>query len=274
MTSISDLWEAHRDELCVKVIELGKVHIEKLVMTLSEEQLIDQNVIDIVVEMSEQETVETVLQSVGSRIASNPTALSHFLNIIKKFGIQPLAETIRDKVNSLGSLMIPGMLLHMPLSALPPIIGASSHDTGSPTHHDYLDIQSDHSNAASSSNTQSEGTEDGRIHTVPSIQAPQRILSLTVDTGNMCYPQSEQAPTPSSTSAPIDHLNQDRTPNPVDRMSPLGIPANDSGIVLDLSNSEVQRSLSGTSESSSDSGLLEGASSPLKKKFQKLKGEN
>ena len=56
----NDLWEAHRDELC-EVIELGEVHIEKLVMTLSEEQLIDQNVTDIVVEISEQETVETVL---------------------------------------------------------------------------------------------------------------------------------------------------------------------------------------------------------------------
>ena len=43
--------------------------------------------------------------------------------------------------------------------------------------------------------------------------------------------------------------------------------------MLDLP--EVQRSLSGgTSESSSDGGLLEGASSPLKKKVQKWKGEN
>ena len=158
-----------------EVIELGEVHIEKLVMTLSEEQLIDQNVTDIVVEMSEQETVETVLQSIGS---SNPTALSHFLDIIKTFGIQPLAETIKDQVNLVGSLMIPGMGKGTPaVSALAPIIGASSHDTGSSTHHDYLDIQSDHSNAAASSNTHSEDTEDGRIHTVPSIQPPQRISS-------------------------------------------------------------------------------------------------
>ena len=57
-------------------------------------------------------------------------------------------------------------------------------------------------------------------------------------------------------------------------MSPQGIRANDSGIVFDLRISEVQRSLSGISESSSDSGLLEGAPSPLKEKFQKIKGEN
>ena len=97
---------------------------------------------------------------------------------------------------------------------------------------------------------------------------------LSLLTQVTCYPQSEQAPTPSNTSSPIDHLNQDRTPNPVDRMSPQGIRANDSGIVFDLRISEVQRSLSGISESSSDSGLLEGAPSPLKEKFQKIKGEN
>ena len=266
MTTIIDVWEAHRHELRQKIIELGKVHIVNLVMALEKHQLIHQNTTDIVVEMSEQDAGEMVVQLVGSEIASTPTALSHFLNI-KTFGVQPSAETIEDKVNSLGSIMIPGMLPRMPLLALPPTTGASSHDTESPTHHD-------HSNAASSSNTQSEGGEDGRIHTVPSIQPPKRIWSLTVDTGNMCYPQSEQAPTPSNTSSPIDYLNQDRAPNPVDRMSPQGIRANDSGIVFDLRISEVQRSLSGTSESSSDSGLLEGASSPLKEKFQRIKGEN
>ena len=157
MTTISDVWEAHRDELCGKLIELGKVHLEKLVMILSEEQVADQNMTDTAVEMSDKETVEMVVQSVGSEIASDPTTLSRFLNIIKTFGIQPLAETIEDKMNSVGSLMIPGMLPHMPkgkgtpaLSALPPIIGASSHDTGNPTHQD---IQSDHPNATFSSNT-------------------------------------------------------------------------------------------------------------------------
>ena len=46
------------------------------------------------------------------------------------------------------------------------------------------------------------------------------------------------------------------------------------GFNLTVVTQEFQRSLSGTSESGSDSGLLEGASSPLKKKFQKIKGEN
>ena len=178
MTTIMDVWEAHRHELRQKIIELGKVHIVNLVMALEKHQLIHQNTTDIVVEMSEQDAGEMVVQLVGSEIASTPTALSHFLNIIKTFGVQPLAETIKDKVNSLGSLMIPGMLPRMPLSALPSTTGASSHDTESPTHRD-------HSNAASSSNAQSEGSEDGRIHTVPSIQPPKRILSLTLDTGNV-----------------------------------------------------------------------------------------
>ena len=278
MTTISDVWEAHRNELCGKLIELGKVHLEKLVMILSKEQIADQNMTDIAVEMSDKETVEMVVQSVGSKTASDPTTLSRFLNIIKTFGIQQLAETIEDKMNSVGSLMIPGMLPHMPkgkgtpaLPALPPIIGASSHDTRNPTHQD---IQSNHSNATFSSNTQSQDIESGRIHTVPSIQAPKRILSLTLESGNMSYALSEQATTLNSTSEPtLDHLNQDR-PNQADKMSPEGIRANDSGIQLDLSNSEVQRSLSGTSESGSDSGLLEGVSSQLKKKFQKIKGEN
>ena len=170
MTTIMDVWEAHRHELRQKIIELGKVHIVNLVMALEKHQLIHQNTTDIMVKMSEQDAGEMVVQLVGSEIASTPTALSHFLNIIKTFGVQPLAETIEDKVNSLGSLMIPGMLPRMPLSALPLTTGASSHD---------------HSNAASSSNTQSEGSEDGSIHTVPSIQPPQRILSLTLDTGNV-----------------------------------------------------------------------------------------
>ena len=278
MTTISDVWEAHRDKLREKLIELGKVYLEMLVMILSKEQIIDQNVTEIAVEMSDKETVEMVVQSVGSKIASDPTTLSHFFNIIKKLGIQPLAETTEDKMNSVGSLMIPGMLPHMPkgkgtpaLPALPPIIGASSHDTGNPTHQD---IQSNHSNTTFSSNPQSQDIESGRIHTVPSIQAPKRILSLTLESGNMSYALSEQATTLNSTSEPtLDHLNQDR-PNQADKMSPEGIRANDSGIQLDLSNSEVQRSLSGTSESGSDSGLLERASSPLKKKFQKIKGEN
>lgn len=108
MTTISNVWEAHRDELCEKLIELGKVHIEMLVIKLEERQLIDMT--DIIIKMSAQEIVEMVVQSVGNRIASNPTVLSNFLNIVKTFqGIQPLAETIEDEVNSLVSLMIPGM---------------------------------------------------------------------------------------------------------------------------------------------------------------------
>ena len=34
MTTISDVWEAHRDELYKKLIELGDVHIEMLVINL------------------------------------------------------------------------------------------------------------------------------------------------------------------------------------------------------------------------------------------------
>ena len=56
MTTISDVWEAHRDELCGKLIELGKVHLKKLVMILSKEQIADQNMTDIAVEMSDKET--------------------------------------------------------------------------------------------------------------------------------------------------------------------------------------------------------------------------
>ena len=277
MTTISDVWEAHRDELCEKLIELGKVHIEMLVIKLEERQLTDMT--DIIVKMSAQEIVEMVVQSVGNRIASNPTVLSNFLNIVKTFqGIQPLAETIEDEVNSLVSLMIPGMRPKgkgTPAPSAPPLIsGASCHATGSP---------SDHSNTASCSNTQSEDSEYGRIHTVPSIQVPQRMPSLTLDTGNVLC---QQASTLSNTSQPLNHLNQG-SPNPGDKTNPQGIP-NDSGIIVDHSKSSevevtnldptkasplVQRSQSGTSDSS-DSSLLDGVPSPVRKKFQKMKVKN
>ena len=284
MTTISDVWEAHRDELCEKIIELGKELIEELAMTLEEQQLIDQNMTGIVVELSEKDAGEMVVQSAGIKIASNPTALNHFLNIIKIFGIQPLAKTIEGKVKS---LMISGTFKHMPkgkgtpagLSALPPIIRASSHGTGSPTRYDK---QSDHSNATS--NTHSESAEGGRIPIVPSIQDAGKS-SLTLGTGNMCYSPSEQAPKLNNSSQP---LNQG-SPNPVDKTSPQGIASNDSGIMVDLGNSSeveatnfgstqasppVQRSHSATSDSSSDNGLLEGMSSPVRKKFQEMKVKN
>ena len=46
-------------------------------------------------EMLEQETAEAVVDSAGRIVTSNPTALSNFLDIIKTFGMQPLADTIR-----------------------------------------------------------------------------------------------------------------------------------------------------------------------------------
>ena len=99
-----------------------------------------------IIEMSVQETVEMVVQSVRNRIASNPTALSNFLNIVKTF--QGIHAAI------IGSLMIPGMRPKgkgTPAPSAPPLItGASCHATGSP---------SDHSNTASCSNTQSEDSE-------------------------------------------------------------------------------------------------------------------
>ena len=91
-------------------LELGQVHIEKLVTALEEHYLIDQTVIDVIVEMSEQETAEAVLDSAGRIVTSNPTALSKFLDTIKTFGMQPLADTIRGKVNLSESSMISGML--------------------------------------------------------------------------------------------------------------------------------------------------------------------
>lgn len=81
----------------------------------------------------------------------------------------------------------------------------------------------------------------------------------------------------------LNHLNQG-SPNPGDKTNPQGIP-NDSGIIVDHSKSSevevtnldptkasppVQRSQSGTSDSS-DSSLLDGVPSPVRKKFQKMK---
>ena len=63
MTTIMDVWEAHRHELCQKIIELGKMHIVNLVMALEKHQLIHQNMTDIVIEMSEQDAGE--LSTIG-----------------------------------------------------------------------------------------------------------------------------------------------------------------------------------------------------------------
>ena len=281
MAAISDAWEAHRSELYEKIIKLDQVHIEKLVTALEEHHLIEQNVIN-VVEMSEQETAEAVLDSAGRMVTSDPTVLSNFLDTIKTFGMQPLADTIRGKVNLSESSMISGMLQYMPrgkgapaLSPLPAIPGSQL----------FLYMQNDHSIAASNSNTQSGDDKGGRTPSLPFVQAPGKS-SLTAGTVNVGYPPINQASSLNSTSPYPEHLNQGRTHNPVDGTNLQGIPPNDSGIVLELSSSPgmettdfgsalasppVQRSHSGTSDSSSDTGLLEEASSPIRKKFQEMK---
>ena len=282
MAAISEVWEAHRSELYEKIIELGQVHIEKLVTALEEHHLIDQSVIDVIVEMSEQETAEAVLDSAGRIVTSNPTALSKFLDTIKTFGMQPLADTIRGKVNLSESSMISGMLQHMPRGKGAPALSPLPAIPGSPI---FLYMQNDHSIAASNSNTQSGDAKGGRTPSLPFVQAPGKSC-LTPGTVNMVYPPSNQASTLNSTSPYPEHLNQGRTHNPVDGTNLQGIPPNDSGIVLELSNSSgmettdfdsalasppVQRSHSGTSDSSSDTGLLEEASSPIRETFQEMK---
>ena len=148
-------------------------------------------------------------------------------------------------------------------------------------------MQNDHSIAASNSNTQSGDAKSGMTPSVP-VQAPGKAC-LTPGTVNMGYPPSNQASTLNSPSPYPEYLNQGRTHNPVDGTNLQGIPPNDSGIVLQLSNSSgiettdfgsalacppVLRSHSGTSDSSSDTGLLEEASSPIRKKFQEMKVVN
>ena len=281
MAAIREVWEAHRSELYEKIIELDQVHIEKQVTALEEHHLIERSVIN-VVEMSEQQKAEAVLDSAGRIVTSNPTALSNFLDTIKTFGMQPLADTIRGKVNLSESSMISGMLKYLPrekgapaLSPLPAIPGSTM----------FLYMQNDHSIAVSTSNSQSGDAMGGRTLSVPFVQSPGKSC-ITPGTVNMGYPPSNEASTLNSTSPYPDHLNQGRTHNPVDGTNLQGIPPNDSGIVLELSSSmettdfgsaltspPVQRSHSGTSDSSSDTGLLEEASSPIRKKFQDMKVE-
>ena len=102
MAAVSEVWEAHRSKLYKKIIELDQEHIENLVTALKEHHLIDQGFSD---EKLEQETAEAVVDSAGRIVTSNPTALSNFLDIIETFGMQPLADTIRSKVNLSGSSM-------------------------------------------------------------------------------------------------------------------------------------------------------------------------
>ena len=276
MAAVSEVWEAHRRELYKKIIELDQEYIENLVTTLKEHHLIDQRFND---EKLEQETAEAVVDSAGRIVTSNPTALSSFLDIIKTFGMQPLADTIRRKVDLSGSSMIPGMLQHMPrgkgtpaLSPLPPI-------PGSPT---FSYMENDYSDAASDSNTQSGDAKGGMRPSLPSVHGSGKS-SLTPGTGNMDYPPSNEASALNSTSLYLEHLDHGRTQIPVDGTNLQDIPSNDSGIILELSNSSgiettnfgstppVQRSHSGTSDSSGDNVPLEEVPSPIRKKFEAMK---
>ena len=279
MAAVSEVWEAHRRELYEKIIELDQERIENLVSAIKKHHLIDQSLID---EMSEQVTAEAVVDLAGRIVStSNQTALSAFLDIIKTFGMQPLADTISSKVNLSGSSMISGMLQHMPrgkgtpaLSPLPPIPGTPI----------FSYMENDYSDAASNSNTQSGDAKNEMRPGLPFVHGSGQS-SLTPGTGNMGYQPSNQASALNSTSLYVEHMDHGRTQNPVDGTNFQDIPSNDSGVILDQSNSSgiettnldstppVQRSHSGTSDSSGDNVQLEKVPSPIRKKFEAMKVE-
>ena len=276
MAAVSEVWEAHRSKLYKKIIELDQEHIENLVTALKEHHLIDQSFSD---EKLEQETAEAVVDSAGRIVTSNPTALSNFLDIIRTFGMQHLANTISSKVNLSGSSMISGMLQHMPIGKGTPALSPLPPIPGSPI---FSYMQNDYSNAASNPNTQSGDAKGGMRPSLPFVYASEQS-SLTPSTGNMGYPPSNQASALNSTSLYLEHLDHGRTQNPVDGTNLQDIPPNDSGIILELSNSSgmettnfgstppVQRSHSGTSDSSGDNVLLEEVPSSIRKKFEAMK---
>ena len=230
-------------ELCEKIKEMDMSQIEELVRTLENKYLVDKGTSAVVPGMSRQKIAE-MIESVGKKIASDPAALKSFLDAVKQ--------------------LLPSHLLKLyQLSDFESTQTLNALDPGSIS--------------------PSYGLQSTAMVPVHMLNAPRaRPEALVTEATGVKIPPNIYYPV--NSASPDSHM----MPHPTEENEMLqGIPPNDSGLVLDLTDSEtgmfnssskfmvpqVQRSFSGTSDSS-DSSQLEGIPSPVRQKFQKMKNEN
>ena len=279
----AEVWESHKDELRGQIEEIRDVNqIENLVRTLENKYLVDSDTVHVVVSgMSRHEVAEMVVETVGRKVASDPTAFKSFLDVVKPFGMQTLAQKLMQKLDQSSDFEIRQKLNARDSWSLPP---PPNSQPSSPSHGQQS--AKEMVTGALNAPTGREGFVTGAasVQILPGFFYPHPDKHLSEE--QTCKPDHPSSTT--SMSPPDDPNLASPYSKAVDNETFQGVPPNDSGLVCDLSESSspfeetitlnhssippVQRSLSGTSDGS-DNGQLEGLPSPIRRTFQKMKTE-